>query len=86
MHGLALGERKLFQIKKTPYIDTKNRIYCQITWGKQSSDPYPQAKLYDYFRGRIVKIRPGVNMEDYKKIKKSDIEEQYGDAYGRFTG
>lgn len=25
-------------------------------------------------------------MEDYKNIKKNDIEEQYGDVYGRFTG
>ncbi len=34
--------------------------------------------MNDFFLGKIVKIKSGVNINDYKKIKPKDYEAEYG--------
>lgn len=37
MHGIIIGDRKLTLAKKSYYIDEANRIFCEVSWGKQKN-------------------------------------------------
>lgn len=84
--GLIYGDRKLALIKKSYYMDEKNFLFCEVNWGKDKNGSNQLCKFNDYFSGMIVRLKPTANTNDYKKIKKKDIEEEIGLVYGRFTG
>lgn len=42
---------------------------CEISWGKNKSSNDEHGKFNDYFCGKIIKLKPGVEMNNYKNIK-----------------
>lgn len=74
MYGIIIGDRKLTLAKKSYYIDETNRIFCEIAWGKQKNNGRQFCNMNDFFSGKIVKIKSGVNINDYKKIKPKDFD------------
>ena len=78
MQGIIFGDRKLTLAKKSYYLDSKNMIFCEISWGNNKNSQKKDSSLNDYFSGNIVKLRAGTNIRDYKHIKAKDVEKSYG--------
>ena len=85
MTGVIYGDRKLALVKKSYYIDETHRLFCEIHWGKDKSKIEPLARYHDFFHGTIRKVKSNFNLSNFTKIKPENIEESYGDIYGRFT-
>ena len=85
--GLIYGDRKLSIVKQTYYIDEDNRLLCIFNWGKNKKANNDYCHFNDYFEGEIVKVKEGVSLSDYEKmkVKESQIEQKYGKVYGRWT-
>ncbi len=66
---MVYGERKLSLIKKTYCLDETNSLICEIEWGKNKSSKDEYGKFNDYFGGRIIKLKQGIEMNNYKNIK-----------------
>lgn len=54
---MLVGARRFLLTHSANCFDTKNRIFCQILYGKQKNETRPMSKMHDYFCGKIVKIR-----------------------------
>lgn len=70
---------------KSYIVDEYNRLFVEIKWGKNKTGKSPHKDYQDYFGGKIVKIKPGIDLKKPDKIKSSNYETEYGELYGRLS-
>jgi hypothetical protein len=82
--GLMYGDRKISAVDKTYYLDTKNYLYVELSFGIQKGVT-EYCKYIDGIEGRIVQLPKDVDISNIKKIKKSKKLKEYGLISGRWT-
>ena len=64
-------------------MDVKNRLFCELSWGKSKNGSNTVGRFHDYVEGKIVEMnRPVPNIH---KIKESEKDLILGYITGRWT-